>query len=349
MNKSLVFLALMAFCETLSDAQSIPGTLLLTNYTVSPDEPVVGRVTVHNNENQTFSVEGPNATLFRMIGDEIHLSKKGRKYFRDSERCEVIISARNKGIPRGTFTIVKNDFHTNPVVAHRGCWKNTGFPQNSLAALEAAIALGVYGSEFDIHMTSDSVLVVNHDPDFNGMSIAQNPYEVLSNQPLANGEPLPTFEAFLKTGISQQSTRLIAELKPSPLGEAHSLKMAEKVIGTVRRMQAQAWMVYISFDYNILKKILSLDPYAKTQYLNGNVSHEQLRADGIDGADYHYSLYLKDEQWINKAHNLKLHVNAWTVNDPVLMEYFLTKRIDQITTDEPESLLDLFKTKDTTR
>jgi glycerophosphoryl diester phosphodiesterase len=47
------------------------------------------------------------------------------------------------------------------VVAHRGDWRNA--PENSLQAVERAIALGVDIVEIDIRMTYDSVLVLMHD------------------------------------------------------------------------------------------------------------------------------------------------------------------------------------------
>lgn len=61
---------------------------------------------------------------------------------------------------------VLKEFH-NPssryvvVVAHRGDWRN--YPENSLAAIESVIRMGVDVVEVDIKMTKDSVLVLSHD------------------------------------------------------------------------------------------------------------------------------------------------------------------------------------------
>ena len=51
----------------------------------------------------------------------------------------------------------------NPVIAHRGAWKKNGLPQNSIASLRQAIALEWGGSEFDVRMTADDSLIINHD------------------------------------------------------------------------------------------------------------------------------------------------------------------------------------------
>lgn len=47
------------------------------------------------------------------------------------------------------------------VVAHRGCWLDTA--ENSLASIEACVALGVHMVELDVRRTRDGVLVLMHD------------------------------------------------------------------------------------------------------------------------------------------------------------------------------------------
>ena len=47
------------------------------------------------------------------------------------------------------------------VVAHRGCWTRTA--ENSLAAIEACIALGVDVVELDVRRTADGALILMHD------------------------------------------------------------------------------------------------------------------------------------------------------------------------------------------
>ncbi|WP_028668138.1 family 16 glycosylhydrolase [Runella zeae] len=230
-------------------------------------------------------------------------------------------------------------FHSNKIVAHRGAWKHTGAPQNSLASLQEAIKLGCVGSEFDIRMTKDEVLVINHDAHYEGMDIEQTDFAELRKKPLKNGEQLPTLEEYLKAGKKQKKTMLVAEIKPSPAGKERAALLAEKVVKTVHKLKAQKWVVYISFDYDILKKVRELDTKAKLQYLNGNISAAQLKADNIGGADYHFSVFQKDEEWLTKAQQEGITTNAWTVNDTTLIDYFLGRGIDYITTDEPEKAL----------
>ena len=48
------------------------------------------------------------------------------------------------------------------VVAHRGDWRN--YPENSLAAIDNAIKMGVDIVELDVQRTQDGVLILMHDP-----------------------------------------------------------------------------------------------------------------------------------------------------------------------------------------
>ncbi len=235
--------------------------------------------------------------------------------------------------------LIAQAFHSNKIVAHRGAWKNAGVPQNSIASLREAIRLGCVGSEFDVRMTKDEVLVINHDAHYEGMDIEQTDFAELRKKPLKNGELIPSLEEYLKEGKKQKKTMLVTEIKPSPAGKERAMKLAEKVVATVRKQKAQKWVVYISFDYDIMKKVRELDKEAKLQYLNGDRSAAQLKADNIGGADYHFSVFQRDEQWLNEAQKEGIVTNVWTVNDTSAMDYFLGRGIDYITTDEPEKAL----------
>lgn len=230
---------------------------------------------------------------------------------------------------------------SNKVIAHRGAWKNTGAPQNSIAALQHAIKLGCYGSEFDVHMSADSVLFVNHDHTYQGVAIEKTPAAQLSAIKLSNGESLPTVEAYLNAGKKQKRTRLVLEIKASQLGKERSLALAQKCVEMVRKTKTRGLVDYISFDYDVCKKVKELDPSAQVAYLNGDKTPEQVAADGLYGLDYHHSVYKKNENWIKEAQQKGLTLNVWTVNDKSLMDWFLERNVDFITTDQPELLLEI--------
>jgi glycerophosphoryl diester phosphodiesterase len=229
------------------------------------------------------------------------------------------------------------------VIAHRGAWKNTGVPQNSLAALQHAIRLGCYGSEFDVHMSADSGLYVSHDYVIQNVPIEKSTASQLAAVKLPNGESIPTLEAYLNAGKEQKKTRLILEIKPSQLGKAHSLALAQKCVETVRQTGTRRLVDYISFDYDVCKKVLALDPKASVAYLNGDKTPAEIKADGLDGMDYNQNVYKRNEDWISEAKQHKRSLNVWTVNDKAQMQWFMERGFDFITTDEPEVLLELVR------
>lgn len=230
----------------------------------------------------------------------------------------------------------------NEVIAHRGAWKTKGLPENSIASLKEAVLLGCYGSEFDVHATMDGMLVVNHDPEFLGITIEKSTYKELLTKRLSNGEQIPTLEAYLKAGMKQKTTKLILEIKPSKGGAEQDKVLTAKVVAMVHRLKARSWVDYISFSYAILKQVKELDPETHVAYLAGDVPLEKLKQDGFYGADYHYSVYQKGE-WFAKAKELGLTINAWTVNDEKDMKWLLDNKVEFITTNEPELLLELIK------
>ena len=196
------------------------------------------------------------------------------------------------------------------VIAHRGAWKNTQTPQNSIASLRRAVQLGCFGSEFDVHLSADSVPVIHHDHSFKGVSFEKSTAEQLSSVYLANGEPIPTLEAYLLEGKKQRKTRLILEIKASQLGKERSLALADKCVELVQKTQTRGLVDYISFDYDVCKRVKALDPKAQVAYLLGDKSPEQVASDGLWGLDYHHGVYTKNEAWIAEAQKNKLSLNV---------------------------------------
>ncbi len=232
----------------------------------------------------------------------------------------------------------------NPVVAHRGAFKKNNLPENSIASLREAIRLKCKGSEFDVRMTADDSLIINHDPLYYKLSIEKTSYADLIQYKLSNGEKLPTLREYILAGIEKNTvTQLVCEIKPSEISKERGKTIAEKVVNLIRTLRAGHIVSYISFDYDILKKIVELNPKATTQYLNGGKSPETLKTDGITGADYHYTVFKDHTEWIESAKKNNITLNAWTVNAAGEMDWLIANDFDFITTDEPELLNERLK------
>jgi len=233
-------------------------------------------------------------------------------------------------------------FAQTKVIAHRGYWTIEGTTENSIAALIKAQELGIYGSEFDVWMTSDGVLIVNHDATIEGMRIDETPYERLKDIRLSNGEKLPLLEDYLRQGKKDKKTKLILELKPHNSKEKEDRAVAA-VVKMVDKVGVKKQTEYISFSLNICKEFVRLSPKAEVAYLNGNLAPQELKALKIPAIDYNLAVLRKNKHWIEEAHKLKMKVNVWTVNIEADMMEMIAAGVDFITTDYPVLCKELVK------
>lgn len=219
------------------------------------------------------------------------------------------------------------------VIAHRGFWKTEGSAQNSIAALEKAAEERLYGSEFDVQVTLDGKLIVNHDAKFQGFVIAETPFKELKKIKLKNGEKLPTLKKYLKAG-KKQDIQLILEIKSHKSKEVED-KMAADIVKMVKKMGLQKQVEYIAFSLNICEQLAKLTPESEIAYLNGNLPPAELKKKGINGIDYNQKVLEKHPEWVEEAHRLGMKVNVWTVNKENMMLKFIDMKVDYITTDYP--------------
>lgn len=225
------------------------------------------------------------------------------------------------------------------IIAHRGFWKtNPETKENSILALNNAGKLKVYGSEFDVRMSKDGTLVINHDEHHGDMEISETDYSALKKIKLSNGKKIPTLKRYLKQGKKENSIKLIVELKPAKT-KALEDEIVAKSLKIIEKLGVQNQVEYISFSKNICVEIKKQNPEAIVQYLNGDLSPKELKDLNMDGLDYHYKVLLeKNPTWIKEANDLGLITNAWTVNDPEIFKQLKDLKIRFVTTDIPDVL-----------
>lgn len=228
------------------------------------------------------------------------------------------------------------------IIAHRGFWDTDGSAQNSLAAYQKAHDLKIYGSEFDVWLTSDGIPVVNHDATVEGLTVENSTYEQLQAITLKNGEKVPTLEEYLKLGRRFKDCQLVLEIK-SHKRVANEDRLVEKVVEMVRRYGLEYRTDYIAFSMNVCKELKRRAPHATIVYLNGDVSPQDLKEIGLSGLDYNHKVLKEHPEWIQQAKDLGLTTNVWTVNDPKDMKWFIDQGVDFITTDNPLALQKLLE------
>ena len=234
------------------------------------------------------------------------------------------------------------------VTAHRGFWncEEAGFAENSIKALEMAQKNHFWGSEFDVHMTSDLVVVVHHDDRIQGKKIHTHDFADFKDYRLKNGEKLPTLDEYLTQG-EKGGTVLVFELKPQ-IDKAHEDYMVDKSVEALKAhgLYDPKKVIFISFSRNICERIAALCPGFTNQYLEKNMTPDEVMAKGINGIDYHYSAFNEHPEWVGQAHANKMSVNVWTVDDKEQMKKMIDLGVDCITTNQPLTVRELLGNKE---
>ena len=218
------------------------------------------------------------------------------------------------------------------VIAHRGFWDTPGSAQNSLKSLELADSIGCYGSEFDVWLTADNVLVVNHDDQINGLVIETSQSADILKQKLPNGETVPTLDAYLEKA-KQTKVKLIFELKPHK-NKAHETEAVKLSLAMLREKGLMSRTEFITFSPNAVEQFIKRT-FNPVYYLNGDYSIDVLKDKGCAGADYHYGVFKKDPGMIKGIQDAGMKVNVWTVNKEADLQHFIDANVDFITTNDP--------------
>ncbi|MQC48374.1 MAG: hypothetical protein DWG77_04680 [Chloroflexi bacterium] len=237
------------------------------------------------------------------------------------------------------------------VVAHRalaGPASGHGVlqPENALAGIEGALALGVDAIEVDVRRTRDGHLVLMHDATLrrttgNARAVAEvdlAEVQMLSLLPRVVGvepERVPTLD---------EAMRLIDGRCAIVLDFVDD-EIADDLVATVRRFDAATWTWWTAHGPRLAQRLAETTPGSRS--LLGWAYNEGFfatPADAIEGcvrrgltglnADHRYI----DETAIRYAHREGVQVGVWTVNELRRMAALTHLGVDAITTDQPRTL-----------
>lgn len=218
------------------------------------------------------------------------------------------------------------------VVAHRGYHRAEGSAENSIRALVKADSIGAEFCEFDVWISADDVLFVNHNADINGVVIEKSNSRDISNQKLKNGEFIPKLETFLDSAANL-NIGLVLEVKP----HADSLRenvAVPLIIEMVRKKGLDDRTTYITFSENACRLLVEQSG-RPVYYLTGSAP-EKIAELGVTGPDFHISHFRKNPDWLPTFKAEGKPVNIWTVDKPEDISFCIENGADFITTNEPE-------------
>ncbi len=236
--------------------------------------------------------------------------------------------------------------HEIGVVAHRGYWNcdEGGYSHNSIASLRAACEKGFWGTEFDVNMTSDEQLLVYHDGKIDGKEINFTPKADFDYFRLKNGETIPTLGEYLAVAKEYPKTKLVFELKPHAT-EALEDKAVELSVQALKEYDlfTPERVMFISFSLRQCQLLAAAAPGFTVQYLGADHDFADLDAAAVNGIDMNYKSFLGDEKWNTGARERGYSINVWTVNKEGKIKECIAKKVDQITTNEPELVRSLIE------
>lgn len=201
------------------------------------------------------------------------------------------------------------------IIAHRGSYQLHALPENSRASFREALALHIFGTEFDVRQTADGVLVINHDDYFNDKKVTETTFKELLDYKLSNGETIPTlidfFDIYKETS---RRVKLIIELKNCDV---------ESVVDLVNEYEIQDDVRYISFNKEYCNQLVQQGLGKYVLYLYSELSPNEVKNLGYGWICYHESVYNLHLEWLKEAKDMNLIPCAlWPVNDIGQMEMY---------------------------
>ncbi|HKM65128.1 MAG TPA: glycerophosphodiester phosphodiesterase family protein [Acidisphaera sp.] len=251
------------------------------------------------------------------------------------------------------------------IIGHRGA--RGLFPENTLAGVAGACAIGVDAIEFDVRLTADSVVVVHHDSLLNpettrarggtwlakpGPSIAETQSAALAaydvgraapgsrtarrfpHQTPIDGARIPRLDDVLAL---RPRPRLLVELKPA----ADPAALADAVAAAVRAAAADA--VLESFDWRALRHLQRAAPDLPLAWLTeaADAADAPERVAAHGGQVWCPSIATLTRALMRRAKAAGLRVVPWTVNAPSAMRRLLDWGADGLITDYPDRTREL--------
>lgn len=223
-------------------------------------------------------------------------------------------------------------------IAHRG-----GMPgqENTLAAIEQAIELGVDAIEIDVWNVKDELLVhhdrrLNYGPFKQQLIVQQSPTK-LRQEPLANGAQMPTLAEVIDR--VKGKTLLNIELKGPGCVRGVSKAIEQHVVDEGGCFDN---FLLSSFDHIQLHKLKQRLPEIRRGVLiTGIPLNYAACCDELEAYSFHPCINFLRQGLIDDARKRGLKTWVYTVNHEDDMRHLAAMGVDGVFTDQPQRLLDL--------
>jgi glycerophosphoryl diester phosphodiesterase len=222
------------------------------------------------------------------------------------------------------------------VIAHRAGPPPS--PENTLAALERAIAAGADFAEIDIQLTRDGVLVVVHDADL--MRVAGDPRRIsevthpelgdVVQRPDDGSPPAERRVATLDEFMERARGRIGLSIELKYYGPDPAL--ARTAVERVRALGMGDQVVLMSLSATAVEELARLAPDLTIGYVSGAAVGDPTRL------PVHFLAVARPAatpRLLRSSRERGLDVQVWTVNRATVMAELIERGVDGLITDDP--------------
>lgn len=249
------------------------------------------------------------------------------------------------------------------VIAHRG---SSGIaPENTLAAVEEAIAQRANWFEIDVQRSADGQLVLMHDRDLRRTTNVEEVFPERRLAPVGSftlaelqrldagswfgpefaGEPVPTLAQLLD--LIGQRIGFLLEVKDPALYPGIEQQIADELRGAGGYLDAAlagGRLVVQSFDHASMRRMDEVAPEIPVGLLTGSrLTTAELQLAASYAEQVNPSFRAVDQGYVDEVHALGMTMSVYTVNTGRDMRAMLALGVDGIITDYPAVLLDLLR------
>lgn len=241
------------------------------------------------------------------------------------------------------------------VLAHQG--DSVHAPENTLPAFAMAVQRGTDILETDVHWTSDGEIVISHDGTVDRCSDGHGAISELTLAELkrldfgyrfspdggqtypfrGKGVTIPTLRELL---TAHPTIRVNVDVKPDP---PRSLRTLLQLLDDLRAMDR---VLIASFHHTVLVQIRSMNRQIATSASPREVAEAMLRSRFVTRQRYDcpydalqiplrfYGITVVTDHLVRWAHQQRLKVHVWTIDQPIEMEALLLRGIDGIVSND---------------
>ena len=237
---------------------------------------------------------------------------------------------------------------TPEIIAHRGY--SSRAPENTLAAIEAALAVGARAVEFDLQVASCGTPVLFHDVNLgrttNGVgALRRRAFGQLQALDAGKwfsadfaGEKLPSLAQALDC-VRGRIDRVYPEVKGY-----RELEDLDRMVDIVTEAGMVPQTTFISMDWTMLDRIGRQDDAISVGYIVSDPAQlpealERCQARPGSIIDFDHRLVLDDPGLAERTRSQGIDVAVWTVNDPQEASTLRSAGVTRFTTNEVEALL----------